>query len=179
MQHLVPIKRWLTALLSATLGFSALAADEQAQDDRKLKAVYLFNFIRFIDWSDAHFANRDDAIRLCVGGDAGFMAMMQKLTAGRTIGKQQRKIEVHYSTAKSADNNCHLSYIRNQSEALAQAGSKALKVGDSPALAEFGTAINFFYEGQRLRFEVLPGHLQQGVSVSSELMKLAQIKEEE
>ena len=76
----------LLALVLAPAAHASSAADEYA-----LKAAFLYNFTRFVDWPPDAFPSGDGAFRICVFGTDPFGARLDAL-ARRRVGT--RPIEI-------------------------------------------------------------------------------------
>lgn len=79
-------------------------------------------------------------------------------------------------------NYCHILFISESNanqieEILSKLKNRAtLTVSDTPGFCERGIMINFFSQGDMLKFEMNPGKLENaGLKVSSQLQKLARI----
>ena len=169
---------WLpTLILFAALAHPASHATSLSEND-KLKAAYLFNFTRFLEWQNEDFRNSESTINICIGDTGEFKIFLQTIVKNRHVGRSKKPINILSIVDNSKNIHCHLSYIRNKAEADSLLENNLLKVGDTPMMGKLGTAINFFNKDNKIRFEVYPQRLQeQGVSLSSELLKLAHVVE--
>ena len=73
--------RWLTILAS----FLAIAVTAAAQSARapeyEVKAAFLYNFAKFVEWPPQAFAYSSTPIRFCVLGDDAFADTLSRSTA--------------------------------------------------------------------------------------------------
>src|SRR5580704_16994746 len=74
---------------------NCLAADlsEQHLGEYRVKAVFLYNFARFIDWPAEAFQKSDELFSICVLGEDPFGQALDDEVAGKTIGG--RALAVH------------------------------------------------------------------------------------
>ena len=70
-------------LVSAGVGWAAHAPGEY-----EVKAAFLLNFARLVEWPNSAFSGRDDPIALGVLGRDPFGGSLEKLVKGRSIGRR-------------------------------------------------------------------------------------------
>jgi hypothetical protein len=148
-----------------------------ASPEYEVKAAFLLNFAKFVEWPTEAFRS-SPALRLCVLGDDPFGAALERTVAGKRIG--DRPIEVARHDAESDAADCHVVFL-SASEAhtlprvLAALGGRGiLTVGDRPEFVDDGTVIGFRVEGDRVRFDINADAADRaGLRVSSQLLKLA------
>src|SRR6059058_1166346 len=94
------------------------AAPEPTQSGAKseyaLKAVFLYNFCRFIEWPKSEFASPTDPIIIAVVGEDPFGPLLEEAVHGETLRGRSIKIQ-RYRNSDSIG-HCHLLFI-SQSEA--------------------------------------------------------------
>lgn len=178
-------RRRFTFLLLASLGLMlGLPDSASAQDvnpnEYQIKAVFLFNFVQFVDWPASSFPTADTPIRIGVLGDDPFERTLEAAVQGETV--RQRPIVVHRSSRLQDLLNCHVLFVcrseRAQMGAIINAlgGRPILSVGDMPDFARRGGIVNFYLEGQKVRFEINRAAAQQGgLRLSSQLLSLARL----
>lgn len=134
----------------------------------KLKATYLFNFIKFIDWpSNTH------EIHLCSNADAEFNAFLSALVNNRPTLSGHVKV-LTYSRAQQ----CELIYLRTKPQGFKAEQTTALVVGDKPDFINLGAELRFYRSDNFVRFEASPKALaKKHISLGSQLLKLSKIVE--
>jgi hypothetical protein len=149
-----------------------------AQDalEYEVRAAFVYNFTKFIDWPEA--ALGADAFRICVVGDEPFGRALDRMIAGEAV--QGRPIVRVDPPAPDAVRECQILYVGRQAAAR---GSRALgvareghtlTVGDPPTFLDQGGAVRFLLEQGRVRFDVNLAALEQaGLSMSSKLLRVA------
>lgn len=176
---------WLGALL---LGFSAWSASNLAEAapppepdatalEYKVKAGYLFNFAKFVEWP-AGATNSSDEFRIGIVDDGEVFAVISSALAGKVV--QNRKV-VTVSVKPGAEaKNCHLVFIaRSQSakvESVLEAIGNApvLTVSETEKFAAKGGGIGFIMVGENIRFEVnLSAAERAGLKISSKVASMA------
>ncbi len=168
----------LTALLGAALAWPAPARAEDAmQREYEIKAAYLYNFIRYIDWP----ANAAPAGTFTIGivGAPPVGPVFDPLNKKEIKGCRVAVKEV--SSAKDLD-DCQIVFIcasekGRLSEILGELkDTRALTVSEINGFAEQGGIINFFSERNKVRFEINPEAAHRlGLTISSDLLKLAKL----
>lgn len=143
-----------------------------------MKAAYLYNFSRFIEWPPLPATDKNSPFAICVLGKDPFgpaldAALSGEGTAGqglvaRRLSKPQDAIACRILFVGSSEEN-HLKEI------LAVLGkSSVLTVSDIPHFSERGGMIEFVLKGDKIRFDVnLSNAADAGLTVSSDLLKVA------
>lgn len=167
---LAPVVALCVALLA-----SAGQAAESAAD---VKAAFIFNFAKFVEWPDHVFAGADAPFVLCAT-DAEALNGRLGLLAGREV--QGRRIAVAALNAGSLSaQGCHLLFVAGGEPAswepvLALLGNApVLTIGDAPSFADLGGMIELRVTGRRLRFDVDLGAVQAaGLHMGARVLQLA------
>ena len=160
---------------------SAFAQQPKAEE-YQVKAVYLYNFGRFIEWPAS--AKTGDAFAICVLGRDPFGAALDATLAGTTIDNQ--KLVARRITSAHDATNCRILFISSsevsRSKDILASLEKAavLTVSDMPGFAGNGGMIQFVLKENKVRFEVnLTAAEKAGLTLSSQLLKVAtEIKRE-
>ncbi len=146
----------------------------------QVKAVFLFNFLQFVEWPPAAFPNDDTPIRIGILGDDPFGPALEETVRDETINK--RRLVVSRSHRVEDLRDCHLVFIsksesRRIDAILAQFSNRpVLTVSEVDGFARQGGIIAFYQDGKKVRFEINPGTAQRlGLKMSSELLRLGKI----
>ncbi len=174
--------RFALALLLLCAWIPSAGAEDAAQE-YELKAAFLLNFARLVEWPDSAFESPAAPIRIAVFGDDPFRGALDRVLEGQKVADRPlESIRVH---AADEARRCHVVFVpRSETErfgALRKAlgGAQVLLVGETKNLAERGAAINFYREGGRLRFEINRSVAERAqLKVSSRLLRLARIVDE-
>jgi hypothetical protein len=147
-------------------------------NEYQVKAVYLYNFGRFVEWPARAASAKDDSFAICVLGQDPFGAALDSALAGESIdGKSV--VAKRISTPQDAL-TCRILFIsssedvRLKDDLIALGKTGVLTVSDMPHFSQRGGMIQFVSEGNRIRFEVnLTIAQDAGLTLSSELLKVA------
>jgi YfiR/HmsC-like len=172
---------WLTvlALVCALLSVPALHAQNAKPTDYDVKAAYLYNFGRFVEWpAQVTTTTNSGHFTVCVLGQDPFGPSLDSTLAGETIGGKSI-VAKRISNPQESD-DCRILFLSpteggHLKKIVAELDKKAvLTVSDIPQFAQLGGMIQFVLEGKRVRFEVnLAATQRAGLTLSSELLKVA------
>lgn len=176
-KKLVRISALASALAVASL-YPRLGGAAAAPTEYQLKAAFLMNFAKFVEWPGQSFKTPQSPITLCVVGDDPFKADLDETVKSQTVG--ERGLTVRRISQLQAGDNCHILFVglseRDRFERLL-GGLKnhpCLTVGEEPEFAQAGGMINLLVEDGKIRFEVsLDVAEKAGLKISSRLLKLA------
>jgi hypothetical protein len=164
------------ALLNAAFLYSTANVLAQGTSSREyvIKAGYLYNFIKYIDWP-----NSKDTITIGVFGDNPFGPALAPLN-GKTA-KGRRVVVKQLDSLRNAQ-DCQIIFVsssenRRLREIFENATSEhVLTVGEVEGFAQSGGVINFIGENNKVHFEINAGAARRaGLTISSELLKLAKL----
>lgn len=166
--------------LQIVLGPGAKAEETaQLHDEYQVKAAFIYNFAKFVEWPSHAFAGPADPITICVLGQDSVSNPLQEVVMGKEVGG--RPLLVRQLSDGRQAGVCRILFVssserRALSTLLAGAHlSGVLTVGEAEGFTRQGGMINFKIEGGRVRFEINADAAQQeGVHISSKLLSLAQ-----
>jgi YfiR/HmsC-like len=170
----------LTAVAAAWafLAVPVLYAQNPRPTDYEVKAAYLYNFGRFVEWPGKVAGDQGGSFTVCVLGQDPFGPSLDATLAGETIGG--KTIIAKRITSAEESDNCQILFLSPQADSrlnkiIADLDKKAvLTVSDMPQFVKRGGMIQFVLEGKKVRFEVnLTATQHAGLTLSSELLKVA------
>ncbi len=177
-------QRWRRrAVLAAILGltFSSAAAGQQQprMEEYELKAIFISNFLKYVEWPDTAFADKDSPIVVGIQGDDPFGPALDKLITQLQPIVGRRVITAPIDSERPAG-TVHVLFVPESERKDVKnllggvCGSPVLTVGEQRGFAEDGGVINFVTDRKRIRFEVnLRCAEAGGLSLSAQLLKLA------
>lgn len=159
------------------LGLPSLAA-AQTPDEHDVKAAFLVNLAKFVDWPAAVSARPELAI--CILGDDPFGLNVDRLAEGLVVRGRRvviRRIGVAVEAA-----GCDIAFVRSEEHGkaveliAAVRGLPVLTVGEDFAFAQLGGAIHLPTRNRRVEIVVNTSVVEaSGLRLSSKLMSLATI----
>lgn len=148
-------------------------------DEYAVKAAYLYNFAKFVEWPPESFADAGAPLRICIAGDNPFGSALATLS-DKTVGSH--RVEVLLVPATMGFDQCHIVFIGRAEQGrfkalLAKLGRlPILTISDIGDFAQAGGMIGLVETNQRIRFDInLAATRQANLKLSSQLLKLATI----
>jgi hypothetical protein len=161
--------------LSSTAGS---AVEPPVFKEYELKAAYLFNFAKFVEWPGKKGEDAGAPIVLGILGHDPFGARLDDLVRDRRING--REIVVRRFETPAEARAVHVLFIGKDAhlspwDALGTIrGNGVLTVGESPSFAAHGGIITFVIDDGRLAFEIDMDEADRaGIGISAQLQKLA------
>lgn len=179
----------LTIGLIASLALGAQVwAAPLVSEEYQIKAAFMYNFIKFVEWPKERFSSDKDPIVIGVVGKDPFGETLDEvvqkpvknrsLTIKRFASASEDPEPVHPQL--DAIRQCHVLFVspseRKVSKRLMAAigNSAILTVGDASGFLEEGGIINFSIEEKKIRFEIgLAKARSAKLDISSQLLRLA------
>lgn len=157
-----------------------LNAQTSAPNEYQVKAAFLYNFIKFVEWPPESFQDERQPILLCLFGENPFGETLA-MVASRPV--KERSLLVKTITSVDAASGCQVIFIspaEEQQRILVMVKTKpVLTVGETEHFAAKGGIINFIVIDNKINFEINPEAAQRArLSISSQLLKLARIVKE-
>ena len=168
--------RWFGLGVVLLGGHLAWAAEAAVPKEYQLKAAFLYNFTKFVEWPPDRFAEATSPIVIGVVGRNPFGDELDKITRGRTVNR--RAILVKIITRADEVLSVHLLFVpageENRLPATAWQNIAVVAVGESEAFAaEHGTII-FRRAEDKVRFEInITAAEKSELKISAQLQKLA------
>lgn len=171
---------WLAgaAIAWALVAAPGLGAQASKPTEYQVKAAYLYNFGRFIEWPAKGAAAKRDSFAICVLGRDPFGYVLDATVARETIDGMSVVAKRILRPQEAGD--CRILFISSSEEAQLKeilAGvdkTGVLTVSDTPRFSRRGGMVEFVLQDNRVRFEVnLTAAEQAGLTLSSQLLKLA------
>jgi YfiR/HmsC-like len=146
----------------------------------QVKAAFLFNFAKFVEWPPDAFQNEKAPINLCVFRHDPFGGALDEIMKGKIVNN--REVIARRTDELTELKSCQLVFVSNtEDKRLSEVldglkGKSALVVGESDGFAERGGGIQFFQEDNKVRFAINVNAIQRArLTVNSGLLALARI----
>jgi hypothetical protein len=167
------------ALLCGALVSTALGGIDAASGERteyQVKAAFLMNFTKFVEWPAAAFQDAGSPLTICILGEDPFGASLDQAVEGETAGG--RKVAVQRIRRVPGPKTCQVLFItkseKSVPETIETAGPGVLTVGESDRFLEDGGIIAFVLQARHVRFDInLRVALRASLVLSARLLNVA------
>ena len=167
--------------LLGTVSIQALRAPQFTEYE--VKAAYIFNFTKFINWPKTTFSLSNPPFVVGIYGDDPFGLILAKIFEGRTIKGRKLVIEHYYKPEEI--NNCNVLFISKSVKGRIELTNvinvvqekSILTIGDNiQEFCELGGMINFTRQYAKHRFEINNNAANRAdITISQKLLSLANI----
>jgi len=163
---------WLLA------GLTISSAQTSVTKEYQIKAAYLYNFAKFVQWPGQSFTNNDSPIVIGVYGQNPFGTELEAIAKDHEINGRHILIKTVESQEDAAGVNLlfiSMAEDLHVAETLAALeNSTVLTVGESDKFAASGGMIQFIREADKIRFSIDADAAERhGLKISAQLLKLA------
>ena len=162
----------ILALASVSHSYASTEVGSEISTKHQVMAGFLLQLPSFVTWPEKQ---RDT--RICLVGKDVFGGYIDQVLAAKIAKGAPENIRIDRVAAGQDVNHCHLAFFSELPDAsYLAAQSGVLLVGEQQAFIDAGGMVKFYLERSRLRFEInLETVTAQGLSMSSQLLKLAKI----
>ena len=149
------------------------SASQPSTLEYQVKAAYLLNFTKFIEWPSAEPA--DSPFTVCLIGDDPFGPALDRTIQGESVNGHKVVVQ---RTGRGTTKGCQLIFVskseKNIREFLNSLGPGVLTVGEGESFLRDGGVIAFVLENRRVRFSVnLSATRNERLNLSSKLLAVA------
>jgi len=154
------------------------SAQPAQPSEYQVKAAFLFNFAKFVEWPPATFP--DDKSPLCIGvlGANPFGVDLERFVRDKTINGHPLIVRECHTVEDGK--KCQILFV-SASEAKqlpdilkGLQGANVLTVGETDGFIESGGIVNFVSEANKIRFQINDAVAKSaGLKISSKLLSLA------
>jgi hypothetical protein len=167
---------WLC--FAALLAALAAPLRSEVAKEYELKAAFVFNFTKFVEWPVDRFEDEDSPIVIAVIGSNPLADQLEVVVAGRSVNG--RAIIVRKSSKPEDARGAHVVFVGTDVEPrgidLVSAFDSAgvLTVGETREFSARGGIIVFNTDSGRVRFEINQASGERArLKISAQLLKLA------
>lgn len=160
-------------------GLSNAWAESSSSHEYLIKAAFLYNFAKFVEWPAESFKDDLSPLNLYVLGEDPFGATLDSIK-DKTI--RGRKLAIKRCNKIEEVEGCHILFVSASEKGNlrhilnALRNSNVLTVSEIEGFARLGGIINFIITKKRIHFEINPDEAQRSkLKISSQLLKLAHI----
>lgn len=176
-------RRWLLGVICLGLAGAWVTAVHGAAapvSEYELKAAFLYNFTKFVDWPPKAFPVADGPIVIGIVGQDPFGKTIDDLVRGEVV--HDRAIIVKRVPLDGDIRTCHVLFISRSERAqlpglLSQLkDSSVLTVSDMDHFADQGGMVDLVLENKAVKIEINPAAAERaGLQMSSKLLRLARL----
>lgn len=142
----------------------------------QVKAAFLLNFTKFVEWPQSAFASPDAPLEVCILGEDPFGDFLDRLVSGEIVGG--RKVATLRIKRTPPPKACAVLFIGRRDQdtlkRLSDLGPGVLTVGEGESFLREGGMIAFVIENRRVRFVINQAAAEHaGLKLSSRLLSVA------
>jgi hypothetical protein len=165
---------WTWACAGVLLSPPYATAD--ATLEYQVKAAFLLNFTKFIEWPATAFADAGAPFTICVLGNDPFGSALEQVVSGETVGG--RKLAVRKMDQPPAPQTCQVVFQagtgKDRAAAPGSLGAGVLTVGEGESFVREGGIIAFVIDNHRVRFDINQSAADHAaLKLSSKLLSVA------
>jgi len=171
-------RSWSIAFIFLCVSAAGQAQNIDSTNEYQLKAVFIYNFSKFIEWPENAFADSSAGFQICVLGDDPFGEVM---TALNNRSYLSHPIQIKYPHNLNEAKKCQILYV-NDSGKSAQWRDLVKNLGDAPVLTvsssddamQSGIGIGFVIKEGKIRWAInLNSTHKAQLKVSAKLVEIA------
>ena len=170
---------WMTVLVVWLAG-TAESSAAPTYSEAAVKAAFIVNIARAMDWPEGTFAEDKSPIALCLMGEHPFGDNLAKMAKKTQI--RGRHVNIYTVTDPARVSGCHILFVSSSEDKRldkvlqATTGKPILTVGDTPGFGDRGLLVNFYRAGDNIRFEINVRTLDRsGITASSTVINNARV----
>jgi hypothetical protein len=170
-------------LLAAALVGRAEGLDTSDSSEYLIKAGFIYNFAKLVEWPTAAFAQPDTPIVIGILGEDPFGTTLDRIVADKKINGRSFAVKrLKWSKDLKDLKDCNIVFVSSSETEHVDSVLEATKwlpiltIGDTPGFAKRGGIMNFTLEDNKVRFEVnVEAAKHADLTISSRLLSLARI----
>jgi len=158
-------------------------AHQQIEQDReyKIKATYLYNFGRYVDWPAENFATLQSPFVIGIVGHDPFDDVLERIAKSRKISG--REIEIRRFASPETYSPCQIVFVSRDAGLLTAktmaektTGKAILLVTELPEMSQQGAVLNFYSKEDRIRFQVnIDAAARNKLKISAKLLSIGTV----
>ena len=148
-----------------------------------VKALFLLNFVKYVDWPETSFSGPDSPIVIGILGQDNFNDNLTDAIEGKSVNG--REIVIHHLANGEDPGGCSILFISSSessrlNEILSKTGKlPILTVGEDPSFLQKGGIINFTIRDGKIHLQInLAVALKAKLQISSKLLGVADVVKE-
>jgi hypothetical protein len=164
----------------ATAPLTATIRAQAPGDEAQVKAAFVYNFIKFVNWPAEVIQHSGDSIVVAVIGDGDVADAAEHLLTGKQVG--DRRVVVRRLKSDQSLAGVHAVFVTESDAKKVRrildgaTGRAILSVGDASGFASSGGIIGLVIEDRKVRFEIDQDAADSaGLKISSKLLALSRV----
>jgi hypothetical protein len=151
----------------------------QSPTEQQVKAVYVYNFVNFVEWPESAFEKSSGSFVIGIAGSETYSKLIEELVKGETY--QGRSIEVRNIADQEIAKSCHVLFIDHTCPIVNQLiaatkGKPILTVSEVDDFLTAGGMVRFFLEQSKVRIEINQKlSSDHNLLISAKLLRLSKI----
>ncbi len=152
-------------------------AREAKDKEYRIKAAFLFNFAKFVEWPASAFAQSDTPITIGILGEDPFGTSLDETVRGERV--RDRKLAVLRSQKAEDLKDCQLVFVSKSESAhlhdilAVLRSSPTLTVSDVDGFCQLGGVMQFYLDANKVRFRINQAIAQGlGLKLSAQLLSV-------
>ncbi len=145
----------------------------------QIKAAFIYNFAKFVEWPQTVFENESDSIIICIAPNNEPDSDVFFSLNNKTVGGKKIKVRICDDIKDIGD--CQILFLDSTDPRFIQEVLRTVKdrsvltVGHIRGFTQEGPVINFFIKEGKLRFEVnLDAAKRSGIKLGSQILMSAE-----
>jgi len=179
-QRLIGKAASLLLIVALMGGLAGTRAQAQGSSEYSVKAAFIYNFAKFVEWPSEAFGDGSAPLIVGVLGQDPFGSALDQAIAGKTVNG--RPLLIQRLTWGQDLRACHILFIsQSERKRLAQIlgslqGTNILTISEMVPSNQQSGIINFVIDQNKVRFEINPTAAEQArLKISSRLLTLAKV----
>ena len=171
---------WKWHAIRLVLCCLAVATQAQSATEYQVKAAFLFNFAKFVEWPADAFPGADAPLQICLLGQDPFGHEFEEVIGDKSVNGH--RIEVIHPSGVPQARGCQIIFVASSEKRLVPEilrglrGASILTVGDTAGFAGMGGIINFVLDDGRVRFEInMKAAERAHLKISARLLTVAKL----
>jgi hypothetical protein len=167
-----------TLLVVCLVVLCMLSTGAYSASESQVKAAFVYNFVRFVEWPPQSFQSGDTPLVIGVVGSEQIADAIEQLTKGKTV--DGRKLTIRRLGSGDNFDGCHILFVGASEKGRTNTildrlrDSSVLSIGETDGFIQNGGVIGFVIENNKVTFQINAGAAKKKhLRISSQLLKLA------
>ena len=185
-RHRLGREGWIAHVMACSVGLSLwcgvcpVSRADGALPEYQVKALFLLNFTKYVDWPPQAFAGSNTPITIGIYGESKLGEALQHNVAGKSVGA--RTIVIRQIQSMDDFSQCQILFVSDSAASRLSgifdktSALPILTVGENATFAQHGGIINFALRNGNVRLEIdLTAARKAGLPISSRLLAVADV----